>query len=24
VQHSEEDVRKYVDAYAGFCAELAA
>ena len=22
VQHTEEDVRRYVDAFAGFCAEL--
>jgi glutamate-1-semialdehyde 2,1-aminomutase len=24
VQHTEEDIRRYVDAYAAFCAELAA
>ena len=24
VQHTEEDVQRYVDAYAGFCAELVA
>ena len=24
VQHTEDDIRKYVDAFAGFCAELAA
>jgi glutamate-1-semialdehyde 2,1-aminomutase len=24
VQHTEEDVRRYVDAYTTFCAELAA
>jgi glutamate-1-semialdehyde 2,1-aminomutase len=23
VQHTEEDIRRYVDAYAAFCAELA-
>jgi hypothetical protein len=22
VQHTEEDVQRYVDAFAGFCAEL--
>jgi hypothetical protein len=24
VQHTEEDVQRYVDAYAAFCAELVA
>jgi len=24
VQHTEEDIRRYVDAYAAFCAELVA
>jgi len=24
VQHTEEDVQRYVDAFAGFCAELVA